>query len=331
MLPLCVGGLMLAACGADATTLGGPADTSAQSSTAMPVTSPRIIAPTITGVDGPTAPLAVALVVLDAPGIAVLGAASTASEVVGTENAGRWASSRSFAPVASPHDDVDGPRVGIVVLAIAADEVAPVDTRSVQVDVDGRSMSVTDDENSLVVEASTPDGVRFGLAGLNVAEADLLALAADVIWTGERFSFTEGDVPAGWIDIGNTLSSMSFFPAASGSSTPVGGARLTYGDAELDTTRVTLTTWPIRGPDPVAEARYALDGEVELPIDVGGIGTTAFTGGGGGFFNFVIWNDGIQWMALSSPTRGIDELVSLVPSVRPATEQESAEILALAD
>jgi hypothetical protein len=271
------------------------------------------------------------LLVLDAPGVPALSAASTTSEIISTADAATWAKSRTFVREGSPHDDGEGPRVSFAVLVIPSDVPTPdADPRSRTVDVDGRSMTVTEDaENSIVVQATTIDGEPFAVAGGNLPEAELLDLAADVVWTGDRFTFAGSDVPPGWIDTGSTLAVMAFIGGISGSSTPAGGARVTYGDLDSGGDVVTLTTWPGSAPDPTVEARYSIDGEQERPVDIRGAETTAYTGDGE-FFSFVVWWDGEQWVSLSSPSRTVDDLIALAPTVRPAAADQIGQIDELA-
>lgn len=156
-------------------------------------------------------------------------------------------------------------RFSFGVLAAPADVARPpADPRSRAVDVDGRSMTVTADaENSIVVEATTVDGVPFAIAGLGAQDGQLLELAASVVRTGERFTFTSGHDPPGWPDTGNTLSQLA----------------------------------------------HTSDGE---------------------FLDFVVWHDSSRWIGLSSPSRTVDELLALVPTVRAATREQTVQIDALA-
>ena len=281
--------------------------------------------------DGPAPALVVSLLVLVTPGVPALSTASIASEIISAADAETWAQSRTFVRQGSPHDDGQGPRVGFTVLAIPSDAPAPdADPRSRTVEVGGRSMTVTEDaENSIVVQATTIDGEPFAVGSLNVPEAELLDLAADVVWIGDRFTFASGDVPPRWLDAGSTLAQLTFTAAVSGSSAPAGGALVTYGDPDSGDDVVSLATWPVSAPDPTVEARHSIDGEQERPLDIGGSETTAYTGDGE-FLSFVIWKNGGQWIALSSPSRTLDDLISLAPSVRPATDLEIAQIEELA-
>jgi len=279
---------------------------------------------------------ALPLLVLADPDVPPMSAASIASEIIDDDDVERSATSRTFVRAGSPHDSDQGPGVIVAVLPSPDDRPAPPpDARSRVVDVDGRSMTVTPEtEDSITVEATTPDGTPFGLGSLNVPEAELLELAADVIWTGDRFSFASGDVPPGWLDAGTTLTAMSFFAGASGTSTPAGGARITYGTIPPegmtpDTDAVTLTTWAASAPDPSVEARYLLDREQERVIDIGGRATTVYTGSSE-FVDYVVWNDAGLWIALSSPSRTTDELTAFARNVRRADPAEIAAINALA-
>lgn len=257
-------------------------------------------------------------------------AASTASEIISAADGEMWAQSRTFVREGGPHDGRD-PRDSFVVLAVPSDVPTPsADPRSRAVDVDGRSMTLTNDaENSIAIQATTIDGVPFAIGSLNVPEPELVELAADVMWTGDRYSFATGDAPPGWLDAGSTLARMSFIGGVSGSSTPHGGARVTYGDATPDGDAVALTTWAGSAPDPAVEARYSIDGEQQQSIGLRGEATTAYTGDGE-FFSFVVWWDGGQWVALSSPSRTVDDLIALASSVRPATPAEAEAITAMA-
>ena len=142
-------------------------------------------------------------------------------------------------------------------------------------------------------------------------------------------------MPPGWLDTGTTLAALSFVAGASGTSTPAGGARITYGTIPsdgmtLETDAVTLTTWTTSAPDPIVEARYSLDGEQERIIGIGGVATTVYTGSSE-FLDYAVWNDTGQWVALSSPSRTIDELTTFAPNVRRADPTEIAAINALAN
>lgn len=333
---LCVAGLCLSACGSASTPADPPTPAPTSSivvtpSIAMPATTPPVSAPEMPVLDGPAPALVVALLVLDAPGVPALSAASTVSEIISAADAETWAQTRTFVREDSPHDDDQGLRVSFAVRAMASDAPAPdADPRSRTVDVDGRSMTVTvDAENSIVMQAMTIDGELFTVGSLNVPEAELLDLAAGVVWTEGRVTFASGDVPPGWLDAGSTLAQMAFIGGISGSSTPAGGARVTYGDLDPGDDVVTLTTWPCSAPDPTVEARYSIDDEQERPVDIGGAETTAYTGDGE-FFSFVVWRNRRQWIALSSPSRTVDDLISLAPSVRPANADEIAKIEELA-
>lgn len=150
-----------------------------------------------------------------------------------------------------------------------------------------------------------------------------------MVWTGDRFTFAGGDVPSGWLDAGSTLAQLAFISGVSGSSTPPGGALVTYGDAVPNGDAVALTTWAGSAPNPAVEARYSIDGERERSIDILGAATTAYTGDGE-FFSFVVWWDGGKWVALSSPSRTVDDLITVASSVRLATPAEARAITAMA-
>jgi hypothetical protein len=207
----------LAACGSEAGTAGpaGPGSDPDVVGTPSTTTAPALPPggdPARPTFDGPRAPLVVPLLVLDDPGVPPMSAASIASEIVDDHYVRRSAPSRTFVRAGSPHDADQGPRVMFAVVAFPDDDPAPPpDPRGRVVDVGGRSMTVIPEtEDSITVEATTIDGVPFGLGSLNVPEAELLELAADVTWTGDRFSFASGDVPPGWLDTGTTLAALSF-------------------------------------------------------------------------------------------------------------------------
>jgi hypothetical protein len=116
--------------------------------------------------------------------------------------------------------------------------------------------------------------------------------------------FDEIPVPVGWVDTGTSTTLLQFLAGATGSTTPIGGTRTLYGDAtkaenpSWDDIKngfgVTLATWPVSGTDPDAEARYNLDGEVDVQIRLAdGSSTIGFASGPDSeFVEFVVWQDG---------------------------------------
>ena len=91
--------------------------------------------------------------------------------VISATDAETWAQSPTFVREGSPDDDGQGSRVSFAVLTIPSDIPAPgADQRSRTVDVDGRSMTLTEDaENSIAVQATTIE-VRRRVAAMEIKE-----------------------------------------------------------------------------------------------------------------------------------------------------------------
>ena len=95
---------------------------------------------------------------------------------------------------------------------------------------------------------------------------------------------------------------------------------------------MTLSTWPVSGTDPESEARYNLDGEVEIEVERGdGSITTGFASPADSeFLEFVVWQDGVSWLALSRPVGDWSyALADLARTVREANTDEVEQLTTL--
>lgn len=196
---------------------------------------------------------------------------------------------------------------------------------------------------SASTSARAPGDITLSMATLNVDEATaVLVLTAAEASGANGVVFDGRVVPDGWVDTGTSTTLLQFYAGATGSSTPPGGTRDLYGDPARAATPSwddinqgfgrTLSTWPVSGTDPESEARYNLDGEVEIEVQRGdGSFTTGFASPTTSeFIEFVVWQDGASWLALSRPVgQGDDALVDLVAAVREANPIEIEQLTSL--
>lgn len=181
------------------------------------------------------------------------------------------------------------------------------------------------------------------MSTLNIDEAVAVRLLAAAETSGDGGVVFDGRVvPDGWVDTGTSTTLLQFLAGATGSSTPAGGSRDLYGDPASAATPswddintgfgMTLSTWPVTGTDPESEARYNLDDEVEIEIQrADGAITTGFASPADSeFFEFVVWQDGISWVALSRPVGdGGTALANLATRIREANPIEVEQLTSL--
>lgn len=251
---------------------------------------------------------------------------------------------RTFSPKESPDDDDDEePRAGIVVFDPSARRFDDLRAGATEIDVAGRTFSSSSDgENQRIYVGPTASGATIGVITLNVDVAEAVALLrtaelsdGEVLFSGER-------VPVGWVATGTVRSVRQFLAGATGSSTPDGGTRSLYADPadaipswenRVGGTSVVLSTWPVQVHDPLSEARYSMDGEIDVEVRrADGTTTKGFASGQDSeFFEFVVWQDGASWLALSRPRAGaLKELIDLAAKVQPASLSERVRFDALA-
>jgi hypothetical protein len=255
-----------------------------------------------------------------------------------------FVSQGSFALAGSADDDLDGPRVMLEVFNGASVPTDDLIAEGTTVDVAGRPfLWSSDGENQRIYVGPTASGQTIVMITLNVEESaavDLLRVAeltdGDVVFDGQP-------IPDGWVDTGTSTAVPSFLAGATGTSAPLGGTRSLYGDPNVvesptwDNVEVgfglTLATWPVRSADPNSEARYSLDGEVEVEVRrADGSTTVGFASAADTeFFEFVVWQENASWLALSRPkSAGPEELIKLAATVRVATPEEQTRLELLA-
>lgn len=250
----------------------------------------------------------------------------------------------AFSREGSADDDGAGPREGFLIVEATAAPVDELRSRGDEIDVAGRTFWwISEGENQRAYAGSTPAGATFWLATLNVDEATAVELLASAEWSNDEVTFEGQRRPDGWVHTGNAITIGQFLAGATGSSAPVDGSRALYGDPTgVDNPTfdnidelfgVTLATWPVTSDDPTNQARYSLDGEVEVEVRrADGSTTTGFSSPPDSeFFEFVVWQDGSSWLALSRPPSGdVTALIELAATVRGASPDEVAQLDALA-
>jgi len=246
----------------------------------------------------------------------------------------------AFAPVGSPDDDVDGARVGVVLFDPDGQPMDDDRFTRTDIDVDGRQFWwISDAENTRIYVGPTESGQPIGMITLNVDEPVAVDLLSSAMWREDRAAFDGEFVADGWVDIGTTLSVMQFLAGATGSSAPISGTRSLYGDPSavedpswddiVAVDGVTLSTWPATSRDPANEARYSLDSEVEVEVQrADGSFTTGFVSAPNSeFIEYVVWQDGAIWLALSrSITADFSDLIELASTVRIADPDETTQL-----
>lgn len=243
----------------------------------------------------------------------------------------------------SPDDD-EQPQEGMLLLDASGAPFEEMRARGAEIDVAGRTFWwLSEGENQRIYAGPTTAGATIGMITLNVDEGTALQLLATAEWSNGEVFFDGERVPAGWVETGSARSVGQFLAGATGSSTPTDGTRSLYGDPVATPTptlenftygsSVVLATWPVQGQDPVSEARYSLDDEIEVEVRRhDGTTTTGFaTPPDSEFVEFVVWHDGATWLALSRAVTGdLTMLIDLAATVRPASVDEIARLDALA-
>ncbi len=248
----------------------------------------------------------------------------------------------TFSPQESPDDDGQ-PREGIGVFDASAPRFDDVRARATEIDVAGRTFwRLSEAENQRIYVGPTVSGATIGVMTLNVDEAVAVALLGTAEWSDGEVSFSGEQVPVGWVATGTTRSVLQFFAGATGSSTPDGGTRSLYADpaAAIPSwenlgggSSVVFSAWPVQGHDPPSEARHSMDGEIDVEVRrADGTTTIGFASPADSeFFEFVVWQDGASWLALSRQETGDrTELIDLAATVRPASEEGRVRLDALA-
>jgi len=245
-----------------------------------------------------------------------------------------------FSPVGSPDDDADGARVSVVLFDPNAEPMEDDRFTRTDIDVDGRPFWwISDAENTRIYVGPTGSGRPIGMITLNVDEPVAVDLLSSATWREDQATFDGEFVPNGWVDTGSTFSVMQFVAGLSGSSAPISGMRSLYGDPAavedpswddiVAVNGVTLSTWPATSRDPANEARYSLDNEIEMEVQRADESfTTGFASAPNSeFIEYVVWQDGQNWLALSrSITADISDLVELVSTVRIADTDETTQL-----
>lgn len=250
----------------------------------------------------------------------------------------------TFALTGSPDDDAEGERVSFGITDAIGLPTDDVTSAGAEIAVDGRTFHwLAEGENQRIYVGPGAAGATLAMATLNVDEATAVDVLRGAEATGAgRVSFGGGVVPDGWVDTGTSTTLQQFVAGATGSSTPIAGTRDLYGDPENAAAPswddinsgfgVTLSTWPVSGTDPEAEARYNLDGELTIEIHrADGSTMTGFASPADSeFTEFVVWQDGTFWLALSRPTgEPGDALADLASAVREANASEIEQLMAL--
>ena len=244
----------------------------------------------------------------------------------------------------SPDDDAEGDRVSFGITDAAGLPTDDVTSEGAEIAVGGRTFHwLAEGENQRIYVGPSAEGATLAMATLNVDEATAVGVLREAETTvAGGVSFGGRVVPDGWVDIGTSTTLLQFVAGASGSSTPIDGTRDLYGDPARAATPswddvnggfgVTLSTWPVSGTDPEAEARYNLDGELEIEIQrADGSTTTGFASpADSDFTESVVWQDGTFWLALSRPTgESSDSLADLAVAVREADASEVEQLMSL--
>lgn len=250
----------------------------------------------------------------------------------------------TFAFAGSPDDNDDGPRVGFGIADATGVPVDDVTSEGDEIAIASRSFHRTSEgENQRTYVGPTPEGTTVAMATLNVDEAAAVRLLTDAEMTVDGgVVFGDRAVPDGWVDIGTSTTQLQFIAGATGSSTPIGGTRDLYGDPASAVTPswddinsgfgVTLSTWPVTGTDPESEARYNLAGEADIEIRrADGSITIGFASPSDSeFIEFVVWQDGTSWLALSRPAGNqVNALADLAATVRQADRAEIEQLTLL--
>lgn len=266
------------------------------------------------------------------------------SQAAPSRGASGGASFATFALAGSPDDDADGERVSFGIADATGFPTDDVTSAGTEVAVDGRVFHwVGEGENQRVYVGPSPEGITLSMATLNVDEATAVLVLTTAEASGAGgVEFDGRVVPDGWLDTGSSTTLLQFYAGATGSSTPPGGTRDLYGDPARASTPswddinqgfgTTLSNWPVAGTDPESEARFNLDGEVEVEIQRGdGSFTTGFVSPTDSeFIEFVVWQDGASWLALSRPVgQRVDALADLVAAVREANPTEIERLTSL--
>ncbi len=260
----------------------------------------------------------------------------------------------TFSPKESPDDDGE-PREGIVVFDASAPRFDDLRARATEIDVAGRTFwRSSEGENQRVYVGPTASGATIGVITSNVEEAVVVALLGTAEWSDGQVSFSGEQVPVGWVATGNIRSVLQFLAGATGSSTPDGGTRSLYANPAAPipswenvgggsigvfstvpvqghdgSSNVVFSAWPVQGRDALSEAHHSMDGEIEVEIRrADGTSTIGFASPADSeFFEFVVWQDGASWLALSRQLTGH---IDLAATVRPASEEERVRLDALA-
>ncbi|MCP4961706.1 MAG: hypothetical protein GY925_20870 [Actinomycetia bacterium] len=252
---------------------------------------------------------------------------------------------KRFAQAGSPHDDGEGERVSIAVWDATGIPTDDVVANGVEVKVDNRSfLWVPESEDQRMYLGPTPLGSMIVMATLNLDEATAVHLLAAAELSGTDVLFDGQPTPDGWIDTGTFTTLTQFFAGATGSSSPPEGNRALYAEKGASVPArtwddpdggigLTLASWPVTGTDPDNEARYNLDGEVEVEVlrDDGSTTIGFSSPADSEFFEFVVWQDGAVWLALSRPASGSAAgLIDLAATIREANADEVEHLDSLA-
>jgi len=208
------------------------------------------------------------------------------------------------------------------------------------IDVDGRPFWwISDAENTRIYVGPTESGQPIGMITLSVDEPVAVDLLSSATWREDQPVFDGEFVPDGWVDTGTTLSLLQFVAGASGSSAPISGTRSLYGDPAavedpswddiIAVDGVTLSTWPATSRDPANEARYSLDSEIEVEVQRadGSLITGFASRPNSEFIEYVVWQDGETWLALSRAiTADISDLIEVAGTVRIADADETTQL-----
>lgn len=250
----------------------------------------------------------------------------------------------AFSADGSPDDDDEQPQESILVFDAGGSAFEDLQARGTRIDVADRPFWwLSEGEGQRIYAGLTAAGATVGMFTLNVDEGRAVDLLGSAEWSDGAVSFDRATVPAGWVDTGTAGSVGRFFAGATGSSTPADGTRSLYGDPAASAVAnwenrgavpsVVLATWPVQARDPLPEARYSMDGEIEVEVRrADGTSTTGFASPPDSeFFEFVVWHDGKTWLALSRAVTGdLTTLIDLTATVQPASTDDIAQLDALA-
>lgn len=223
-----------------------------------------------------------------------------------------------------------GPYLAFLVDDLDGDTIDPGDSETT-LEINGHEAVVEDNEGNIEVYWEGEPGVRYGVAGAGVSQAQVIAFAEAVSFDGGITTVNDADAidglePAGDIDTLFGILSMvvPFF------STDAASITLEYGTEQGDT--ITLTSIEASG-DFSALAALMLDDERIVEVDgeqvVIGVVDDSFSAEGD--LQVLLVLRGGQLIGITATDIDDDGLLALLAGVRPASDDEWAEVLSVVE